>query len=135
MPSREFDVAVLGGGFGGYTAAVRASQLGKKSAVIESDKLGGTCLHIGCIPTKALLESSGLYHKVHDRGQEYGILAPDTSFDYARIADRRDRVVNQLWKGVQGLMKKNRIEVIEGCGVLEGQGRIRVAADRTPTAR
>src|SRR5207247_5363805 len=69
-----------------------------------------------------------------DRGQEYGVLAENTAFDYARIADRRDRVVNQLFKGVQGLMKKNRIEVVEGCGVLEGQGRIRVGEDRTSTA-
>ena len=135
MASESFDVAVLGGGTGGYTAAIRAAQLGKRTAVIESNKLGGTCLHIGCIPTKALLESSGLYHKVHDRGQEYGILAPDTSFDYGRIADRRDRVVNQLWKGVQGLMKKNRIEVVEGCGVLEGEGRVRVGEDRVVSAQ
>ena len=134
MASEAFDVAVLGGGTGGYTAAIRAAQLGKRTAVIEAAKLGGTCLHIGCIPTKALLESSGLYHKVRDRGQEYGILAPDTSFDYGKIADRRDRVVNQLWRGVQGLMRKNRIEVVEGCGVLEGQGRIRVGEDRQLTA-
>jgi dihydrolipoamide dehydrogenase len=134
VASESFDVAVLGGGTGGYTAAIRAAQLGKRTAVIESNKLGGTCLHIGCIPTKALLESSGLYHKVHDRGQEYGVLAPDSAFDYARIADRRDRVVNQLWRGVQGLMKKNRIEVVEGCGVLEGERRIRVGEDRALTA-
>src|ERR1700730_9994500 len=126
----DFDVAVLGGGTGGYTAAIRAAQLGKRTAVIESAKLGGTCLHIGCIPTKALLESSGLYHKVHDRGQEFGIVAPDVAFDYERIATRRDAVVNQLWKGVQGLMKKNKIEVVQGCGRLEGDGRLRVD-DRT----
>jgi dihydrolipoamide dehydrogenase len=134
VASERFDVAVLGGGTGGYTAAIRAAQLGKRTAVIEANKLGGTCLHIGCIPTKALLESSGLYHKVHDRGQEYGILAPDAAFDYGRIADRRDQVVNQLWRGVQALMKKNRIEVVEGCGVLEGEGRIRVGEDRILTA-
>ncbi|HXM57016.1 MAG TPA: dihydrolipoyl dehydrogenase [Candidatus Dormibacteraeota bacterium] len=128
--SSAFDVAVLGGGTGGYTAAIRAAQLGKKTAVIEVAKLGGTCLHIGCIPTKALLESSGLYHKVHDRGPEFGITAADVGFDYERIAKRRDGVVNQLWKGVQGLMKKNRIEVVQGCGVLEGEGRVRMD-DRT----
>jgi len=89
--SESFDVAVLGGGTGGYTAAIRAAQLGKRTAVIESGKLGGTCLHIGCIPTKALLESSGLYHKVHDRGQEYGILAPDASFDYGPDEEEPDR--------------------------------------------
>jgi dihydrolipoamide dehydrogenase len=125
MPSREFDVAVLGGGFGGYSAAIRAAQLGKKAAVVEADKLGGTCLHLGCIPTKALLETSGLYHKVHDRGQEFGIVAPQSSYDYERIATRRDGVVNQLWKGVQGLMRKNRIEVYEERGVLEGDGKLR----------
>jgi dihydrolipoamide dehydrogenase len=125
MPSKEFDVAVLGGGFGGYSAAIRAAQLGKKAAVVEADKLGGTCLHLGCIPTKALLETSGLYHKVHDRGREFGIVAPESSFDYERIAARRDGVVNQLWKGVQGLMRKNKIEVFEGRGVLEGDGKLR----------
>jgi dihydrolipoamide dehydrogenase len=126
MPSSEFDVAVLGGGFGGYTAAIRASQLGKKAAVVESAKLGGTCLHLGCIPTKALLETSGLYHKVHDRGLEFGIVVPESSFDYERLASRRDGVVNQLWKGVQGLMRKNKIQVFEGRGTLEGEGRLRV---------
>jgi dihydrolipoamide dehydrogenase len=132
--SLEFDVAVLGGGTGGYTAAIRAAQLGKRTVVVEAVKLGGTCLHIGCIPTKALLESSGLYHKLHDRGPEYGITASDVAFDYERIASRRDRVVDQLWKGVQGLMRKNRIEVLVGCGVLEGDGRLRVQGqddDRT----
>ncbi len=128
--SPEFDVAVLGGGTGGYTAAIRAAQLGRKTVVIEAAKLGGTCLHIGCIPTKALLESSGLYHKLHDRGQEYGITASDVAFDYERVAARRDGVVDQLWKGVQGLMRKNRIEVVQGCGSLEGGGRVRLD-DRT----
>ncbi len=122
----QFDVAVLGGGTGGYTAAIRAAQLGQTTAVIEAARLGGTCLHIGCIPTKALLESSGLFHKLHDRGPEYGISASDVAYDYERIATRRDGVVNQLWKGVQGLVRKNRIEVVQGCGVLEGGGRIRV---------
>lgn len=126
MPDDQFEVAVLGGGTAGYTAAIRAAQLGKRTTVIEAAKLGGACLHVGCIPTKALLESSGLYHKLHDRHQEFGILASEIAFDYERIATRRDGVVNQLWKGVQGLMRKNRIEVIQGCGVMEGDGRIRV---------
>jgi dihydrolipoamide dehydrogenase len=125
-PSADFDVAVLGGGTGGYTAAIRAAQLGRRTVVVEAAKLGGTCLHIGCIPTKALLETSGLYHKVHDRGAEFGISARDVELDYGRLADRRDAVVNQLFKGVQGLMRKNRIEVVQGCGVLEGGGRIAV---------
>src|SRR5437588_2220852 len=127
------DIAILGGGTGGYTAAIRAAQLGKRTALIEVAKLGGTCLHLGCIPTKALLESSGLYHKVHDRGAEYGVTATEVAFDYERIAARRDAVVDRLWKGVQGLMRKNRIEVMDGCGVLQGGGRIQVG-DRTVQA-
>ena len=130
MPDNEFDVAVLGSGTGGYTAAIRAAQLGKRTVIVEAAKLGGTCLHIGCIPTKALLETSGLYHKLHDRREEYGITAGDVAFDYERLAARRDAVVNQLWEGVQGLMRKNQIEVVYGCGRLEGEGRLRVD-DRT----
>jgi dihydrolipoyl dehydrogenase len=122
----ELDVAVLGGGTGGYTAAIRASQLGLRTAVIEQAKLGGTCLHIGCIPTKALLESSGLFHKVATRGEEYGVMAAGAKYDFKRIATRRDAVVNQLWKGVQGLMRKNKIEVVEGQGTLAGAGAVRV---------
>src|SRR5436189_2141155 len=108
----DFDLVVLGGGFGGYPAAIRASQLGLKVALIESDKLGGTCLHVGCIPTKALLESSELYHRVAARGAEFGIQVSDPTFDYPRVAKRRDSIVGQLTRGVQGLMKKNGIEVI-----------------------
>src|SRR5437588_8098442 len=122
----EFDVVILGGGMGGYPAAIRASQLGLRTALVEAAKLGGTCLHVGCIPTKALLESSGLYHKVRERGREFGIVAPDVGFDYERLATRRDGVVDRLWKGVQGLMRKHEIEVVPGCGVLEGGGRVRV---------
>ncbi|MGH7862659.1 MAG: dihydrolipoyl dehydrogenase [Candidatus Dormibacteraceae bacterium] len=129
----EFDLAVLGGGTGGYTAAIRASQLGLHTVIVEEAKLGGTCLHLGCIPTKALLESSHLYHLVSRRGEEFGVIAAAVGHDYARIAARRDSIVAQLHRGVQGLMKKNRIEVIEGPGevvergVLEVNGR-RVAA-------
>jgi dihydrolipoamide dehydrogenase len=122
MPADQFDVAVLGGGFGGYTAAVRAAQLGQRVALFEADKLGGTCLHLGCIPTKALLESSELYHRVAARGAEFGIQVSDPSFDYPRVAKRRDSVVGQLHSGVQGLMKKNGIEVISSRGCLAGPG-------------
>ncbi len=101
---------------GGYPAAIRASQLGLKVALIESDKLGGTCLHLGCIPTKALLESSELYHRISARGPEFGVNAEKVQYDYTRIAARRDAIVSQLHKGVQYLMKKNKIEVVEGRG-------------------
>ena len=120
MPADQFDVAVLGGGFGGYTAAVRAAQLGKRVALFEADKLGGTCLHVGCIPTKALLESSELYHRVAARGAEFGIQVSDPTFDYPRVAKRRDSIVGQLTRGVQGLMKKNGIEVIPSRACLTG---------------
>src|SRR5437899_7441716 len=109
----EFDVAILGGGMGGYPAAIRASQLGLKVALVEAAKLGGTCLHVGCIPTKALLESSELYHRVAARGIEFGLKAEVVGYDYPRIAERRDAVVGQLYKGVQYLMKKNKIEVVQ----------------------
>jgi dihydrolipoamide dehydrogenase len=121
-----FDVVVLGGGMGGYVAAIRASQLGMKTAVVEANKLGGTCLHIGCIPTKALLESSELYDKLNHRRDEFGIKAQSVGFDYERIATRRDGIVNQLWKGVQGLMRKHKIDVVEGRGVLADARTVRV---------
>ena len=122
----DFDVVILGGGMGGYPAAIRASQLGLKVALIEEAKLGGTCLHVGCIPTKALLESSELYHRVHARGGEFGVNADNVRFDYERIATRRDGVVNQLFKGVQFLMKKNKVEVVAGRGKLRDRNTIDV---------
>jgi dihydrolipoamide dehydrogenase len=128
MPGFDFDVAILGGGMGGYPAAIRAAQLGLKVALVESDKLGGTCLHIGCIPTKVLLESSELYHRVAARGPEFGVNAEKVQYDYPRIAARRDAVVGQLYKGVQYLMKKNKIEVVEGKGRLRDRNTIEIGA-------
>jgi len=126
MASETPDVVILGGGMGGYPAAIRAAQLGLKVTLVEADKLGGTCLHIGCIPTKALLESSELYHRVSARGREFGVDADKVTFDYARIAARRDAVVTQLYKGVQYLMKKNKIEVVAGSGRLRDRGTVEV---------
>src|SRR6266849_1675318 len=128
MAAGDFDVVILGGGMGGYPAAIHASQLGMKVALVESDKLGGTCLHIGCIPTKALLESSELYHRVSVRGAEFGVNADKVAFDYPRIATRRDAAVNQLHKGVQFLMKKNKIEVIAGAGKLRDRNTVAIGA-------
>src|SRR5260370_5469588 len=119
---------MLGGGMGGYPAALRESQLGWKVALIEKGKLGGTWLHIGCIPTKALIESSELYHRVSARGPEFGVNADKVSYDYPKIATRRDAVVNQLYKGVQFLMKKNKIEVIAGNGRLKDRNTVSVGA-------
>jgi dihydrolipoamide dehydrogenase len=126
MAAVDYDVAILGGGMGGYPAAIRASQLGLKVALVEADKLGGTCLHVGCIPTKALLESSELYHRVAARGPEFGVDADKVRYDYARIAARRDAIVSQLHKGVQYLMKKNKIEVVEGRGKIRDRNTIDV---------
>src|SRR2546421_10260147 len=97
MPAGEYDVVVLGGGMGGYVAAIRASQLGLKTAVVEASKLGGTCLHVGCIPTKALLESSGLFHRAGR--EEFGITADKLGFDFARMASRRDNAVTHRFRG------------------------------------
>jgi dihydrolipoamide dehydrogenase len=134
VPSFDFDVAILGGGMGGYPAAIRASQLGLKVALVEADKLGGTCLHIGCIPTKALLESSELYHRVAARGAEFGLKAEVVGYDYPVIAQRRDAVVNQLYKGVQYLMKKNKIEVVAGKGKLRDRNTIDVNGKQVKAA-
>jgi dihydrolipoamide dehydrogenase len=120
---------------GGYVAAIRASQLGLKTAVVEVDKLGGSCLHVGCIPTKAMLESSELFHRVHDRGPEYGISAENVSADMERIATRRDGIVGQLHRGVQGLMRKHKIEVVPGCGILLDRHTIEVGDRRLSAGR
>ena len=133
MPS-DLDLVVLGGGFGGYTAAIRASQLGMKVALVEEAKLGGTCLHWGCIPTKALLESSELLYKVRDRGREFGVNADNIAADLGVIAKRKDTIVNLLTKGVEGLMRKNKIEVVSAHGALTGKNSIR-AGERTLEAQ
>jgi dihydrolipoamide dehydrogenase len=127
VPER-FDLVVLGGGSGGYVAAIRAGQLGLRTAVVEEDKVGGTCLHRGCIPTKALLQSAALLDQVRD-GASLGVAVGEVSFDYGVAARRRDAVVGQLHKGVQSLLKKNKATVVRGRGRLEGQGRIVVATE------
>src|SRR5258708_19522979 len=104
MARGDFDVVILGGGMGGYPAAIRASQLGLKVALVESDKLGGTCLHIGCIPTKVLLESSELYHRVSARGAEFGVDAGKVTFAYPRIPPLPHAPVPPLYKRVQFLI-------------------------------
>ena len=133
MPA-DLDVVVLGGGFGGYTAAIRASQLGLKVALVEEAKMGGTCLHWGCIPTKALLESAELLYKVRDRGREFGVNADNIVSDMGVIAARKDTIVGQLTKGVEGLMRKNKIEVVSARGTLTGKTTIK-AGERTLESR
>ncbi len=116
--AEKFDLVVIGGGNGGYIPAIRASQLGMSVALIEKREgghLGGTCLNLGCIPTKALLQSAAMLHDARN-GEEFGVKASDVEFDYPQAAKRRDQVVGQLRKGVQGLMKKNKITVYNGTG-------------------
>lgn len=117
--ANEYDLVILGGGTGGYVAAIRASQLGLKTAIVEAGKLGGTCLHKGCIPSKALLRSAEVYATVKE-GEEFGVLAQDISLDFARVQERKNKIIDQLHKGVQYLMKKGKIDVYEGYGRILG---------------
>ena len=125
MAENSFDVVVIGGGPGGYVAAIRASQLGMSAAVIEREHLGGVCLNWGCIPTKTLLRSSEINHLLHNL-DEFGFSAKDVSFDIAKIVKRSRMVANRLKAGVKHLLNKNKIEVFEGTGRLIGPGRIAV---------
>jgi dihydrolipoamide dehydrogenase len=117
--SNTYDIVVLGGGIGGYTAAIRAAQLGRTVAIVERDKLGGTCLHRGCIPSKALLRSAEVYATVK-KADEFGVAAGAVSFDFAKAQRRKAAIVEQLHNGLQFLMSKHRIEVIRGNGRIIG---------------
>ena len=125
-----FDVIVVGGGPGGYVCAIRAAQLGLKTAVVERDRLGGICLNWGCIPTKALLRSSEIWHLMH-RLNEFGFSADNIAFDIGKIVDRSRKVAQQLSNGVAFLMKKHKITVIAGEAKLVGGGKLAVSKDGT----
>jgi dihydrolipoamide dehydrogenase len=123
----DFDLIVLGAGTGGYTAAFRASQLGMRVALVDQARVGGTCLHVGCIPTKALLESAEFYARVR-KARDFGIqIEGSPAFDYAAIAARRDQVVKRMWTGLRGLVDKNKVTWVAGRGRLEGPQTVRVA--------
>jgi dihydrolipoamide dehydrogenase len=125
--SPDFDLIVLGAGTGGYTAAFRAAQLGMSVALVDPGKIGGTCLHVGCIPTKALLESAEFFARLK-KAKEFGILLEgQPGFDYEAIAKRRDQVVKRMWTGLKGLVDKNKVTFIGGRGRFEGPTKIRVA--------
>ena len=117
--SKEYDLVILGGGTGGYVAAIRAAQLGLKTAIVEKDKLGGTCLHKGCIPSKALLRSAEVYSTVK-HSEEFGVMTNDVVFDFTKVQERKETIVAQLHKGVQFLMKQGKIDVYEGIGRILG---------------
>ena len=133
--SNDFDLVVLGAGTGGYTAAFRAAQLGLRVALVDEDKLGGTCLHRGCIPAKALLESAAFTERVR-HAKDFGLKLPgEAEIDYVQMAARRDQVVKRLWTGLKTLVDKNKVTWVQGRGRLEGPNKVRVAQageDGTP---
>jgi dihydrolipoamide dehydrogenase len=133
MAENSFDLIVLGGGPGGYVAAIRAAQLGMKTALVEREHLGGICLNWGCIPTKALLRSSEIYHLLH-RLDDFGFSAKDISFDASKLVARSRAVAKQLSNGVAYLLRKNKVSVFDGHGRLAGKARIAVTKDGKPVA-
>src|SRR5246127_1809566 len=137
----DFDVIVIGSGPGGYVTAIRAAQLGMKTAIVERELLGGVCLNWGCIPTKALLRSGDVYETLDHLG-DYGLSVEKRGYDFAKVVERSRKVAAQLNSGVGYLMKKNKIEVIEGEARLEkGEGapkaiiKLKAGGERTVQAK
>jgi len=128
MSEKSFDVVVIGGGPGGYVAAIRAAQLGLKTAVVEANHLGGICLNWGCIPTKALLRSSEVYHLMQ-HAEAFGLSAKDIKFDITKIVARSRGVAKQLSGGIGHLLKKNKVAVFDSYGKLMGKGKIELSKD------
>ena len=119
-------LAVIGGGPGGYVAAIRAAQLGAEVTLIEKNAMGGTCLNVGCIPTKALIHSADLYHEIQKDAAKNGILVGEVSIDFAAMQKRKQTVVKQLVNGVGGLMGANGIQVIKGTAKMKGAAEVEV---------
>lgn len=117
--AQEYDLVILGGGTGGYVAAIRASQLGLKTAIVEKGKLGGTCLHKGCIPSKALLRSAEVY-ATSKRSEDFGVVTGDVSVNFAKVQERKNKIIDTLHNGVKHLMKQGKIDVYEGIGRILG---------------
>jgi len=128
--SEAFDLVILGSGPGGYVAAIRASQLGLKVAVVERERLGGICLNWGCIPTKALLRTSEIYHYMQ-HADAYGLSVTGVSFDLGKVTERSRKVAGQLNSGVKSLMKKHKVTVVEGTGALTGPTEVTVTTGDT----
>ncbi len=125
MAENSYDCIVIGSGPGGYVAAIRAAQLGRKTAVVERDKLGGRCLNYACIPAKAVLRSADMLAEIREAG-EYGLRVSGVEVDFAGVQSRRAKVVETLTSGVGALLKKNKIDVIDGDGALTADGDVRV---------
>lgn len=119
--SQNYDLVLIGGGPGGYVAAIRAAQLGLNVAVIEKDRLGGTCLQRGCIPSKSLLRSAEIYRNSKD-GEEFGVVINNLTLDFSKVQARKRKVVDQLTKGIESLFKQNKVTLIEGYGrIVQGE--------------
>jgi dihydrolipoamide dehydrogenase len=125
VPESAYDVIVIGSGPGGYVTAIRAAQLGFKTAVIEKDKVGGRCLNYACIPAKAVLRVADVLAEIRE-ADEFGITVNDPSVDFGAVMARRDKIVSTLTGGVAGLLKKNKVDLIEGVGSLTGDGGVSV---------
>ena len=131
----NYDLIVIGGGPAGYVGAIRAAQLGKKVAVVERDRAGGTCLNWGCIPTKSLLRNAELFHTLSHRAAEFGFTFDNLGFDWSKIIGRSRGVADKMAKGIEFLFKKNKIDYVRGDGDVQGrpdhrrQGRGRQGAD------
>ncbi|OCA86318.1 dihydrolipoyl dehydrogenase [Pradoshia sp. D12] len=115
----DYDLVILGGGTGGYVAAIRGSQLGLRTAIVEKGKLGGTCLHAGCIPSKALLRSAEVYQTIK-HAEEFGVEVSEPRLNFLKAQERKERIVEQLHKGVQHLIKQGKIDLYEGYGRILG---------------
>jgi dihydrolipoamide dehydrogenase len=134
MPSNSYDLVILGGGTGGYSAALRGAGLGLSVALIERDKVGGTCLHLGCIPSKALLHAAELADGVREAAERWGMKAAIESIDYSATVANRDDIVNKNYKGLVAHLKKEKVEVIKGSGRVTGPKQVEVEGTGPVTA-
>jgi dihydrolipoamide dehydrogenase len=128
MPDSSYDCIVIGSGPGGYVAAIRAAQLGMKTAVVERDKIGGRCLNYACIPAKAVLRTADILSEI-DEAADFGINVSGREVNYAGVAERRQKVIGTLVGGVSGLFKKNKIDVIEGHGAVTSDGNVKIGGN------
>jgi dihydrolipoamide dehydrogenase len=128
MPESSYDCIVIGSGPGGYVAAIRAAQLGMKTAVIEKDTVGGRCLNYACIPAKAVLRTADILTEIEEAG-DFGISVDGASVDFAAVMERRAKVIKTLTGGVSGLFKKNKIDYIEGFGSVTSEGNVKVGGN------
>src|SRR5919106_4270767 len=128
MPESSYDCIVIGSGPGGYVAAIRAAQLGMKTAVIEKDTVGGRCLNYACIPAKAVLRTADILTEIEEAG-DFGIAVDNSSVDFGAVMQRREKVIKTLTGGVSGLFKKNKIDYIEGFGSVTADGNVKVGGN------